>query len=72
MGTANDLSDVGSVRLTFGRYEGRRVKDCPNGYLVWMIENLSPADPLIAEAKAVMFVRQYQQKNRRGRQRCKV
>lgn len=33
-----------NTRLTFGKHKGQKLRNCPQGYVEWMAENLMDSD----------------------------
>jgi hypothetical protein len=42
----NDLSELASMRMPFGKYAGRRLIDLPEPYVVWLAGNGFPKGKL--------------------------
>jgi hypothetical protein len=38
------------MRISFGKYQGRRLEDIPDGYLLWVLETCDNIGPTLREA----------------------
>jgi hypothetical protein len=46
----NAVSVYGTVRMTFGKYRDRRLRDVPPEYLMWVLDTCRNADPYLRTA----------------------
>jgi uncharacterized protein (DUF3820 family) len=40
--------------MPFGKHKGMKIVDVPDGYIVWMFENITPLEPLKTAIKSEM------------------
>jgi len=50
----NDSTSSYSFVMPFGKHKGMKIVDVPDGYIVWMFENITPLEPLKTAIKSEM------------------